>query len=213
MFTNHAPHTPPQGKPQPFAAPKESASSPCAADADIVRAIEAGDPWAEHQLALRCEEVLGRVLHKITPDPELRRDLQQEAFITVLVRLREGKLRQAASLPGYIYRTALFLSYEEIRKYRARQVPVESSAYDRLAQCDDDPTAAIEAAQRRKLLARAIGELNVERDRELLRRTYIYGQDKPTVAAFLDLSAQHFDRVHSRSKSRLRRRLEVIAAL
>ena len=53
-----------------------------------------------------------------------------------------------------------------------------------------------------------IGELPMQRDRELLWRYYVLGHDKEQLCRDFSLGVEHFDRVLHRARSRLRELVE-----
>ena len=53
-----------------------------------------------------------------------------------------------------------------------------------------------------------LNELNVERDRELLTRYFVYDQEKDLICRELNLDSLHFNRVLFRAKGRFRSLIE-----
>ena len=50
--------------------------------------------------------------------------------------------------------------------------------------------------------------MNVERDKEILRRYFVFEQDKPLICQALDLTPDQFDKVLYRARNRLKSKIE-----
>ena len=62
----------------------------------------------------------------------------------------------------------------------------------------------LERSKASAYVRKLIAELRVQRDREVLHRSYILEQDKSTVCESLGMDSTQFDRVISRARQRFR---------
>jgi RNA polymerase sigma-70 factor (ECF subfamily) len=178
-----------------------------AGDPDAARmaaAIAAGDRAAEDRFVRRYGPGLTAILRVRCGDPELCKDLAQEALQVALLRLRAGKVEQPEALAGFLRGTALNLMANELRRSERRLAEASSDWMDELQGDGDDPAQHVEDDDLVRNMRDAIGGLKVARDRELLWRYYVDQASKEQLCASLALSAEHFDRVLHRARLRLR---------
>lgn len=177
------------------------------ADPDAARlasAIAAGDRKAEDQFVRRYAPGLTAILRVRCGDPELCKDLAQEALQVALLRLRAGKVEQPEALAGFLRGTALNLLANELRRSERRLADASSDWMDELASSSDDPSELAESDDLVRSMREVIGTMKVTRDRELLWRYYVDQAPKEQLCSSLALSTEHFDRVLHRARTRLR---------
>ena len=172
--------------------------------ARMAAAIAAGDRAAEDRFVRRYGPGLTAILRVRCGDPELCKDLAQEALQVALLRLRAGKVEQPEALAGFLRGTALNLMANELRRSERRLAEASSDWIDELQGDGDDPAQHVEDDDLVRNMRDAIGGLKVARDRELLWRYYVDQASKEQLCASLALSAEHFDRVLHRARLRLR---------
>lgn len=172
--------------------------------ARMAAAIAAGDRAAEDRFVRRYGPGLTAILRVRCGDPELCKDLAQEALQVALLRLRAGKVEQPEALAGFLRGTALNLMANELRRSERRLAEASSDWMDELQGDGDDPAQHVEDDDLVRNMRDAIGGLKVARDRELLWRYYVDQASKEQLCASLALSAEHFDRVLHRARLRLR---------
>lgn len=177
------------------------------ADPDAARlatAIAAGDRRAEDQFVRRYAPGLTALLRIRCSDPELCKDLAQEALQVALLRLRAGKVEQPEALAGFLRGTALNLMANELRRSERRLADASSDWIEELQGEGDDPSRLAEREDLVSNMRDAIAAMKVSRDRELLWRYYVDQATKEQLCASLSLSTEHFDRVLHRARQRLR---------
>lgn len=178
-----------------------AAEEPFGALADRIRS---GDRRAETELI----DILGRgvriMLERRIADPELARDVYQDTFATVLMRLRNGGLDSPERLPAFVHQTAANLAVGAFRRNARRRTHTVSEELEQIPDPAGSPYTVLSQDQRRQAIHRLIGEMTVPRDRQLLLRYYVDEVDKATLCAELDLGPDHFDRVLYRARVRLR---------
>lgn len=177
------------------------------ADPDAVRLAEAiarGDRKAEDQFVRRYAPGLTTILRIRCSDPELCKDLAQEALQVALLRLRAGKVDQPEALAGFLRGTAINLLANELRRSERRLADASSDWMDELVGDTEDPAQLAESEDLARSMREVIGAMKVPRDRELLWRYYVDQAPKDQLCVSLALSAEHFDRVLHRARTRLR---------
>lgn len=173
----------------------------------LVARIAAGDREAESIFVQRYQRgVTALVRRHCRPnDPEVS-DLVQEVLSSVLLRLREGALREADSLAAYLQVTVVRTTTAEYRRRAMREPSGETVQ----SEVDDDSAQPLDLDRLRQ--ARAVRELIAQlptpRDREILRRFYLEEQSKADVCGALSIEPAHFHRVVFRARQRLGELLE-----
>jgi RNA polymerase sigma-70 factor (ECF subfamily) len=175
----------------------------------LVLRIRAGDAEAEVELVVRYRAALVRLLRRQTGDAALAEDLAQDTLLITIDRLRRGKLHEPAALPAFVRSIATNLLRAERRKQRRRRTDALDDV-DEPAAAAADPLAAMVETEERRLLRRAIASLPSERDREVLRRTYLDGESRESVRDHLGLPELRFNTVLYRARERLRKAIQTI---
>ncbi|HEV2853323.1 MAG TPA: sigma-70 family RNA polymerase sigma factor [Thermoanaerobaculia bacterium] len=175
---------------------------------DLVRQIQRGDTAAETKLVERYSRGLLYMLRRTAGDPALADDLHQETFRVVLERLRERGLEDPERLAGFLHRTAKNLFIGGYRKVVRRKTEGEMDGLEAVADPAADPHREAVREEEATLVRRLIGELETDRDRQILYRFYIAEEEKERICADLDLSSLHFNRVLFRARQRFKELLE-----
>ncbi|HEV7668916.1 MAG TPA: RNA polymerase sigma factor [Thermoanaerobaculia bacterium] len=182
---------------------------PSDAMVDLVRRIGLGDPTAEADLVHRFARALRFLLSRLTRDGALAEDLYQETFRRVIEKVRGGELREPERLAGFVCGMArnLFLSSARSGTRRGKWYgdPEETEVAP-------DPApgqlASLLARERATAVRRVLGELRNDRDREILSRYYITGDEKEEIRRDFGLSDLHFNRVLFRARQRYKELFE-----
>jgi RNA polymerase sigma factor (sigma-70 family) len=170
---------------------------------DLTARIGEGDAGAESALVERTSRELLRMLRRMTRDKALSDDLHQETFRIVLARLRGAGLAEPGKVAGFILRTGRNLALGHHRSHLREGSPAEPS--------EDVPDPApgqldgMLLRERSAMVRRLLAELTPDRDRQILTRLYLAGEDKTRICADLGLGALHFNRVLFRAHQRLRK--------
>jgi RNA polymerase sigma-70 factor, ECF subfamily len=178
---------------------------------DLVHRIhrgKGGDAAAETELFRRYSRGLLYMLRRMAGDPALADDLHQETFRVVIERLRERGLEEPERLAGFLHRTAKNLFIGGYRKVIRRKTEGEIDGLEAVADPGADPHQRAVREEESALVRRLIGELETDRDRQILYRFYIAEEDKERICADLDLSSLHFNRVLFRARQRFKDLLE-----
>lgn len=182
---------------------------PSDAMVDLVRRIGRGDPAAETELVHRFGRALRFLLRRLTSDGTLAEDLYQETFRRVIEKVRGGELREAERLPGFVCGMARNLFLSAVRS-GARRGKWYGDPEATEAAPDPAPgqLASLLARERAATVRRVLSELRNDRDREILSRYYIAGDEKEEIRRDFGLSDLHFNRVLFRARQRYRELFE-----
>ena len=176
---------------------------------DLVRRIVSGEPAAEAELVDRFSRALSFLLRRLTRDDTAAEDLYQETFRLVIEKVRRGELREPERLPGFVSSMARNLFLGSVRRGGRRQ---KWQGDSEAAETAPDPApgqlARLLAKERAMAVRGVLAELKNDRDREILSRHYISGEDKEDICHDLELSDLHFNRVLFRARQRYKELFE-----
>jgi RNA polymerase sigma-70 factor (ECF subfamily) len=176
---------------------------------DLVRRILSGEPAAEAELVQRFSRALSFLLRRLTRDEAVAEDLYQETFRLVIEKVRKGELREAERLPGFVSSMARNLFLGSVRRGGRRQ---KWHGDSEAAETAPDPApgqlARLLAKEKAAAVRGVLAELKNDRDREILLRFYISGEDKEAICLDLGLSDLHFNRVLFRARQRYKELFE-----
>lgn len=168
---------------------------------DLVKRISLGDQAAEREFVqLYIKGIRTLVRRYSRPGDPIVEDLTQDVLANVLVRLRDGALRDSSALPSYVHSAVMRTTSAEYRRRRAQDPEV---ALEQIA-AEETPMKQVSNNQMKHILLELLSELPVQRDREILKRFYLDEQDKEDVCRQLGIDAEHFHRVVFRARGRLR---------
>lgn len=171
---------------------------------DLVYRIMSGDRSAEIDLVKRYSNGLITMLRFYVRDEDTAWDVHQETFCTVIQRLRGRGIDAPAKISAFLRGTARTLAKNHFSS-RARHPTDPNWAF--IQQVADDNPGPCDRLSQDELTTfahRILDELNVPRDRDILRRFYLYNENRATICQALDITYEHFDRVMSRARSRVR---------
>jgi len=172
---------------------------------DLVHRIVSGEPAAEAELVQRFSRALSFLLRRLTRDEAAAEDLYQETFRLVIEKVRNGELREPERLPGFVSSMArnLFLGSAR-RGSRRQQWHGDAEATETAPDPAPGQLASLLAKERAAAVRGVLAELRNDRDREILSRHYISGEDKEDICRGLELSDLHFNRVLFRARQRFK---------
>ena len=144
------------------------------------------------------------MLRRYVRDEHSAEDIHQATFEVIVRRLRERGIDDPGRIKQFIRQTAMNLAKGEFRKRDRQQTFADSEL---VANTPDRGRSLFDRIEREQLLAvvrRMIEELPIERDRDIFRRFYIFGERRAAICDVLDLGYDHFDRVMYRARQRLK---------
>lgn len=174
----------------------------------LLKKIQSGDLSAEQQLVSIYWRSLYFILNKRTNDPDLSEDLAQEAFIVVITKARAGEIEKPEALASFIRQVGVNLMIANYRKEKRRNTETSDEIEVQFPDSEQTTANKLNSKQVCQVVNQVMEELPTERDREILRRYFIYGQEKSVICEEYELKAVHFDRVLFRARSRLKQLIQ-----
>jgi RNA polymerase sigma-70 factor (ECF subfamily) len=171
----------------------------------LAERVRAGDVGAERELLESFGPAVRVLLEQRVGNRDLARDLYQDAFRVVLMRLRSPGLSVPENLASFVRHAAINVALVDRRKrFRRQRYEAPAREVESTADAGLNPLERLADDELRRAVRSLIRELPIARDRELLWRHYVLEQDKIELCAVFGLSTEHFDRVISRARQRLR---------
>lgn len=172
------------------------------ANTDMVQRIRRGDKAMEEAFCRQYYRSVLALLRFYTRDEATAEDITHDALIKVLVRLRDQGIDKPESLSSFVHQTArfTFLGWSRLSDNRLQLF----ESMDDKSIGETDLEGALLNTEKQQILAHLIECMTVARDRELLLRCYLGDEQKIVVCESLKLTADHFDRVISRARKRLK---------
>ena len=170
----------------------------------LAQRIGAGDPAAEIEFVTHFQPGIRALVRRQARagDPAVD-DLTQSILQSLIEQLRRSVLNSPEALPAYVRSAVVFAVRAE---YRRRKLPDARAGEDAVEQLTDHdtPERATQRAQTHSLVLKLLGELSVDRDREILRLHYLADEDRDRICTRLCIKASHFHRVLFRARERMR---------
>jgi RNA polymerase sigma-70 factor (ECF subfamily) len=170
----------------------------------VLERIATGDRAAEAALLTRFQRgVRALVVRHCRPGDVVVDDIAQDVLSAVLVRVREGGIRDAQTFPAYLQTMIVRATTAEYRKRRARGESLPIDVADGLPD-RSDPPADLDSQRMAAQLRNLIADLPVARDRALLSRFYLEEHSKEDICVSMGIADDHFHRVVHRARVRFR---------
>ena len=169
---------------------------------ELTQKILAGNRQAEALLIKIFYEPLIHFLNRYTGDRTRAEDFAHDTLIILIQKLRKESLNDAEKMQAYIYRTAKYVHLGWLRRRDNQVAYIPEPDTLKLA----EPGIEERYIQKQEFseLCDSINNLKVSRDRDILLRRFIADESKPETCEALSLSYQHYDRVLSRARKRLK---------
>jgi RNA polymerase sigma-70 factor, ECF subfamily len=130
-------------------------------------------------------------------------DKVHDTFLTVLQAIQRGELREPERLMGFVrtvVRRNVAAHIEKMMNQRHDHTALDTNL--RVADPHKNPEEDAALHQRLALLRQVLGELG-EKDREVLKRFYLYEQSQEQICKEMELTETQFRLLKSRAKARL----------
>jgi RNA polymerase sigma-70 factor, ECF subfamily len=185
-------------------------------DVALVQASQAGDHTAFEQLIKRYERQIANLIYMTMGNSDSVDDLSQETFIRVYRSLKNFKFD--ASVFSWMYRIAMNLCIDEIRKRKIRKVvSLEFLTEDAIERTrkhkhQDLPSDAMMRQEKKEVVQRAIQQLTQEHREVILLREYqdySYGEIAETLNIRIEAVKSRIFRARKELKKKLESYIEV----
>ena len=124
---------------------------------NLIQKFKSGDEQAFNQLVLRYQEKIYWIVRRMIPDHADADDITQNVFIKAYQSLRSFK--GDSSFYTWIYRIAINLSLNEIRRKKLRRTFSLDEEPSHFSTEEENPLQKLESDERKKLIQRAIDSL------------------------------------------------------
>lgn len=169
----------------------------------LVNGVLEGSSAAEKEMVERYQKGLRVMLFNRSRDKQLAEDVAQETWLLVLQKVRGNQLRDKRKLAAFIIQIAKNQLIMKQRSQKNHGSVDEGEAGD-VSDAKPSPEQALGQAQLGRFVAAMLDELKVDRDRQILKRFYLIGDEKDDLCSEFDLSPAHFDRVLYRARERFK---------
>lgn len=178
------------------------------AAAELVERIRAGDRAAEARLVEVFSRPILMLLERHTSGRPEAQDLYQDTFRMALDKLRRGELREPERLAGFLASLARNLAIEFYRGVARRRTEADGDTLERVASPRSSQLGEMLDAEKKRVVLQLLGELRVERDREILFRFYLAEEDKEIIARDFGIDSLQFNRILHRARQRYKEIVE-----
>lgn len=175
---------------------------------ELVVRIGAGDAAAETELVNKYWKSLYFILNRRCNDNQLASDIAQDAFIVVINKARSGEINTPNAIAGFIRQTGVNLLIGHFRKETRRATDTHGEVSFEIPDNKTNVERAVESRESLKLVQQLIGEMTVDRDRDMLISYYAKEEEKSSICDRLELTPAHFDRVLFRARNRLKQLID-----
>jgi RNA polymerase sigma-70 factor, ECF subfamily len=186
------------------AAPPEPTPHGSGKEAELVARIIRREPGAETELPGRYERGLRRVLWRCGLTAFEADEIVQEIWATALPKIRDGELRDPEKLNSFLCGIGRGLARNQRRKVDRRDTVNDPDGIAAALDSGDGPERFFARAQNARNVRRLLAQLNRPRDREVLVRLYLLGEEKDEICAQLGIQPNRFHSILSRAKHRFR---------
>jgi RNA polymerase sigma-70 factor (ECF subfamily) len=139
-------------------------------DLELVQDVRNGKRQAFTELMRRHQQRVYWVARRIVGDHAEADDVAQETFVKAYLAL--GEFRGDSSFFTWVYRIAVNLSLNAVRKRQVMNYLRESELLSKFLPSPDDPSAGVELGEMESALRRAIAELPEKQKAVFVMRYY-----------------------------------------
>jgi RNA polymerase sigma-70 factor (ECF subfamily) len=171
---------------------------------DLVGRIRAGDQQAEAELVECYNRVVTRIIRQKVADTTVADDIYQETFCIVIEKIREGDIREAEKLSGFVCGVARNLVIKYFQRAARQEHLTETEETLSLAHPAADQLEQLLQKEEADIVRQILKEMTNERDIQVLFRFYLAEHDKERICADLGLTGLQFNLVLHRARARYR---------
>jgi|GEM_PF-4499454 len=186
---------------------KKSANSNTQAAA-LARRVIAGDEVAEDEFVrLHYSWLLFIVRRKFSRSSH-HEDILQDAFMLVLNKLKQSKIKKPDAIVAYLRTTAINIGFEYLKKDKKFASAIDQDFIGFIKDSNETILSQIIWDDKVNYVQQVIQELRTQRDKDILMDFYFNHLSKKSICQELTLTSEHFDRVIYRAKQRLKQLIE-----
>ena len=156
----------------------ETASKTSASPESLISRIASGESSAEQQLVAQYWRGLLYILNKRSKDPQLANDLAQETFLTVIIKARNGEIRNPEALTAFIRQVGLNLLIAHYRKEKGHKTDKIEDLQLEFPESHLSLTDRIHYQHLVDAVVQVMEEMSAERDSRILQGFYIQNKSK-----------------------------------
>lgn len=171
---------------------------------ELAARIAAGDAGAENQMVRLYEPGMRRILRTRTDGPADIDDLVNQVWMLALPKLRRGELRDPRALPAYLNTFTRRVARNYLRHSSRKAGTTDTEFVERQESPTEGPYARLKWAQAIEIATTLLDELSVDRDRQILERYLVEGEDKDRICEDLELDSVQFNKVLHRARKRFK---------
>jgi RNA polymerase sigma-70 factor (ECF subfamily) len=172
--------------------------------ADLVSRIRAGDQQAEAELVECYNRVVTSIIRRKVGDTAVADDLYQETFCIILEKIRDGGIREAEKLPGFVCAVARNRVIKYFQRAAQQEKLAEAEKIVSLAHPAANQLEQLLQKEEADIVRQILKEMTSERDIQVLFRFYLAEHDKERICADLGLTSLQFNLVLHRARERYR---------
>jgi len=168
---------------------------------DLLRRVQDREMAAVDELYTLISRGILFLLRRRLPIEESK-DRLHEVFLILIDAIQSGRISDPRAFPGYAVTVAKRQAWSQIRMRSGPECSCDEGVMERVfADSKDDPYKILATAEQHALLNRALGLLH-PRQREVLRRFYVFEESKEEICASMNLTDTQFRLLKSRAKAR-----------
>jgi len=171
--------------------------------ADLVDRIRRGNKEAENVLVQRYSRGVSVVIRKTIQNVTDVEELVQQTFMIALEKIRRGDVHEPERVSGYICGIANKLALVHLQKSRLTNL-VDIDEIAPVVDSDRGPFEQLLRKEEAEIVRQVVGELRMQRDREIITRYYLRDEEKESICASLSLTSVQFNTVIFRALERFK---------
>ncbi len=171
---------------------------------ELATRIAAGDADAENRMVRLYEPGMRRILRTRTDGPSDIDDLVNQVWMLALPKLRRGELRDPLALPAYLNSFTRRVARNYLRHSSRKVGTTDAEVIERQVSPTEGPYTRLKWTQAIEIATTLLDNLSVDRDRQILERYLVDGEDKDRICEDLELDAVQFNKVLHRARKRFK---------
>ncbi len=185
--------------------PREPGTTPEASRASaLAMRIARGDDVAESEMVRLYEPGMRRILRTRTDRPSDIDDLVNQVWLLALPKLRNGELRDPRALPAYLNTFTRRVARNYLRLSARKTGTSDTDFVEQQASPSEGPYVRLKWTQAVEIASTLLDKLSVERDREILKRFFVHGEERERICREFGLDAVQFNKVLHRARKRFK---------